>query len=218
MGELKNILEDIVWRMIEEIEESKEGRLSHEQKIEMAAYVLNRMRPLYTTSGRGFVYMLQKYDSDPQFLADILVLISQALKIVSRSVEKGQETIQNLDVGQWYYFFPRIYGRVLDGRTMAPIEEGEVILLRDGSIQPSYYAKWYNPYHIRSDEGGWYAFAPMPLVASEQKTQEFTFVLRVSTSLCKHEYSFVLKVVPRDWTGEEDEVFSEIFEVPDIYI
>ncbi len=218
MGELKNILEDIVWRMIEEMEESKEGSLSPAQKVEMAAYVLNRMRPLYTTSGRGFVYMLQKYESDPQFLADIWVLLSQARKIVSRSAEGSRETGQTLREGQWYYFFPRIYGRVLEGRTMAPIEDGEVTLWCNGSIQPSYYPKWYNPYHIRVDEGGWYAFAPMPLLAGEQETREFVFVLQVSTLARKHEYSFSLRVTPREWRGEEDEVFSEVFEVPDIYI
>ncbi|MFN3659736.1 MAG: late competence development ComFB family protein, partial [Brevinematales bacterium] len=82
MTQLKNILEDIVWHRIEEMEEARAGILSPMQKVEMAAYVLNRMRPLYTTSSRGFVYMIQKYENDPQFLADIWVLLSQALKIV----------------------------------------------------------------------------------------------------------------------------------------
>ncbi|MCX7883246.1 MAG: late competence development ComFB family protein [Brevinematales bacterium] len=216
MAELKNILEDIVWHRIEEMEESKKGILSPLQKVEMAAYVLNRMRPLYTTSSRGFVYMIQKYENDPQFLADIWVLLSQAVKIVQRSkdTEVGSPSLQE---GKLYYFFPRIYGRVLEGKTMAPIEDGEVSLWQGESLVPSYYAKWYNPYHIKPDEGGWYAFAPFPEEAHEKKSREFTFIIQVNTFSKRHLYSFSLEVQPREWRMGE-EVFGEVFEVPDIYI
>lgn len=217
MAQLKNILEDIVWHRIEEMEEVKAGILSPTQKVEMAAYVLNRMRPLYTTSSRGFVYMIQKYESDPQFLADIWVLLSQALKIVQRSGE-GEKTPQHvLEEGKAYYFFPKIYGRVLEGRTMAPIEDGEVSLFLEEKLVPSYYVKWYNPYHIKPDEGGWYAFAPLPEEAQDTSEKEFVFAIQVNTFSKRHQYSFSLKVAPRVWKSG-DEVFEEMFEVPDIYV
>lgn len=217
MPELKNILEDIVWRRIEELEEVKLGLLSSAQKTEMVAYVLNRMRPLYTTSSRGFVYMIQKYENDPQFQADIWVLLSQAAKIVQRSTEKGKEVQHVLQEGKWYYFFPRIYGRVLEKRTIAPVEQGEVSLWLDDILTPSYYVKWYNPYHIKPDEGGWYAFAPQPQETTEKEAKEFVFCIQINTLTIRHHYSFVLKIQPRQWRAE-DEVFEEIFEVPDIYV
>jgi|YNPMSStandDraft_2_1061718.scaffolds.fasta_scaffold00825_5 hypothetical protein len=216
MIELKNLLENIVWHMIESLDVSKRGELSYARKVEMAAYVLNRMKPLYVTSGRGFVYMLQKYENDPQFQADIWVLLSQALKIVERT--KEIESSENaLQPGGYYYFFPRMYGRVIDGRTMTPLEEGEVSLFCDGKLVPSYYIKWYNPYHIRPDEGGWYAFAPMPVVAEPKSTREFVFVVRVNTIRKTHEYSFTLSVHAQQWQKGE-EVFEESFEIVDMYV
>ncbi|MFN3660827.1 MAG: hypothetical protein ACK4TN_06275, partial [Brevinematales bacterium] len=119
--------------------------------------------------------------------------------------------------GKIYYLFPKIYGRVLEGRTMVPIEDGEVSLLLEERLVPSYYAKWYNPYHIKPDEGGWYAFAPLPQEANDTHAKEFVFAVQVNTFSKRHQYSFSLRVCPKVWKVG-DEVFEEIFEVPDIYI
>lgn len=118
MVELKNIVEDIVFDFIDTTDEVKNGEINKNQKREIVAYVLNRVKPMYITSNKGFTNLIVKYQNDPQFIADIMLQLSEAIKVIKKSYS-ADEIIEKLDKGIPHYIFPKIYGKVISSKSYA---------------------------------------------------------------------------------------------------
>ncbi len=133
MVELKNIVEDIVFDFIDSSDESKSNQINKNQKREIAAFVLNRIKPMYITSNKGFTNLIVKYQNDPQFIADIMLHISEAIKVIKKSYS-ADEIREKLNKETPYYIFPKIYGKIISSKNMLPIIKAEITLYIDQEI------------------------------------------------------------------------------------
>ena len=218
MLELKNIIEDIVIDLINNLEESKSGEINKNQKLELASYVLNRIKPMYITSNRGFANIIIKYNNDPQFLADILIRISEGLQIVRKTNIAGY-TGKALNEHSPYYFLPKIYGRIIAMQNMMPAQNATVTLSVSGKSAESFFDDWENPLNINRFDEGFYSFAPMPIEA-KPPYESRRFDLKISVDMVGHlhERFLTYDTSPRFIEGLEIDFNENILQVEDIYI
>ncbi len=87
--ELRNITENILVDFIDNLEDIKTGKINKNQKLELIAFALNRLKPLYVTSNKGFMNVLIKYQNDPQYFADIMVQTNAALKLIDSNLAEA---------------------------------------------------------------------------------------------------------------------------------
>jgi hypothetical protein len=218
MLELKNIIEDIVMDEIEKLDESKDGTLDSNQKTELASYVLNRLKPMYITSNRGFSNIIIKYKNDPQFLADIMIKIDEGMKVVQKTYISGEVT-RDFDFNSPYYILPKIYGKIISSRSLMPVEDAKVTLYIDGKITKGLYADWSNPLDIDKNDSGIFSFAPTPEMATppyKPKTFQIKIVIEAGETtdekFCTYECSPVfLQNIDMDFN-------ENILQLEDIYI
>jgi competence protein ComFB len=218
MIELKNIVEDIVLDMIDGTDEVKEGKINKNQKREIAAYVLNRVKPMYITSNKGFTNSIVQYQKDPQLLADIMLHISQAVKIVKKTYSTDN-LLEDLDKEKMYFIFPKIYGKVISSRTMMPVESADVTLKIDSRPAKNIFGLWKNPTEILPIDDGIFSFAPLPETANppyEKRT--FTLELIVQVDGKKHNKIFHYETEPELLYNLENDFHENILQLEDIYI
>lgn len=195
--ELLNIAEEVVRQIITELDETVSGDLDEGQKLELASFVLNRTKPLYFTSNKGFTYLIEQYEHDPQFLADVMVKINEGLKIIQKtSMSSGN--LPALKEGASYYFFPRIYGKVLSSRSMMWLEEAKISLFIDGELAEMASGAWPNPLILNAKNHGLYSFFPMPVLAFEDSAHEFKIKI----------------VVEADCRGVETKKYTSFYSIP----
>lgn len=82
--ELRNITESILIDFIDNLDDVKNNQINKNQKVELIAYTLNRLKPNYVTSNKGFLNHLVKFKNDPQYFADMMVQVSNGLKLVKQ--------------------------------------------------------------------------------------------------------------------------------------
>jgi hypothetical protein len=178
MLEIKNIVEDIVIKQIEELEDTRTEEITENQKKEIAAYVLNRIKPMYITSNKGFTNAIAKFQNDPQFMADVMMKISDALKIVKKSTPKENPSIK-FEREKLYYVFPKIYGRVISSKTLQPITKATVYLYINDILIESTFQLWKNPTEILPIDNGFFSFAPKPILATPPYEKR-TFIIKIN--------------------------------------
>lgn len=218
MIELKNIVEDIVLDLIDLTDEMKEGKINKNQKREIAAYVLNRVKPMYITSNKGFTNSIVQYQKDPQLVADIMLHISQAVKMVKKTYSTDN-LLEELDKEKMYFIFPKIYGKVISSRTMMPVESAEVTLQIDSSPAKNIFGLWKNPTEILPIDDGIFSFAPLPEVATAPyEKRVFTLELIVKVDGKKHNKIFHYETEPELLYNLENDFHENILQLEDIYI
>ncbi len=84
--ELRNITESILVDLVDSLEDVKNKIINKNQKLELIAYVLNRLKPVYVTSSKGFMNVLVKFQNDPQFYADMMVQLNDGLIAVKNMI------------------------------------------------------------------------------------------------------------------------------------
>ena len=83
--EIHNLMEDQVFRRVNEICDEEEQRGNNDYctskacRLDVVCYVLNRIPPRYVTSGRGVAHVEQTIVSDTQLAVDITKLAQEAL-------------------------------------------------------------------------------------------------------------------------------------------
>lgn len=217
MVELKNIVEDMVFDLVDGLDEVRSGEINKNQKQEIAAYALNRIKPMYITSNKGFTNLMVKYQNDPQFLADMMVHISEALKVVKKSTAPDVRTAV-LDESKLHYVFPKLYGKIISSRDMLPLSEGRVALKIDDGLSQSRYDLWKNPAEITPRDEGIFSFAPQPIEAQPPfQKRSFIFSITVSVSGKEYDYRFQVESVPVLLTSLEADVHENVMQLEDIY-
>jgi len=218
MMELKNILEDIVFDLIDNLDEVKNGEIDKNQKKEMAAYVLNRMKPMYITSNKGFNNLIVKYRNDPQFTADIMLRISEALKVVKK-VSPKSEVYNNFEKDKFYYVFPKIYGKIISARDLMPIENAVVTLLIDNEIAGNLFELWRNPTEIAPVDEGIFSFAPRPILAeSSDKKRDFLITISIKYDSKNYEKVIHYEAEPSLLNVNLHDYHENVIQVEDIYV
>jgi hypothetical protein len=217
MVELKNILEDIAVEVLEGTEEVRKGELSRPQKKEVLAFALNRIRPMYITSNRGFTNTIIHYMNDPQFLADIMFQISAAIRVIKKS-SAGDAASVDFDPKTPYYVLPKVYGKVISSRTFMFLDQAEISLWLDGQLLEMFNG-WANPLGIQPRDEGIYSFFPRP-VPAENRTGTRDFHLRVLAVQGGkiHEKFFDYEASPGFISDVHIDFFENVLQLEDLYV
>jgi len=182
-----NIMESIVIDTVNEIFEDKrkEGfELADclQCRLDVACFVLNRIKPEYIISGRGLVHFEDNYHELIQTKVDMVTLINKGIeKIVKTERSYYNTTKINRNISTRYlYNFPSIIGTVLLGENFVPAENISISLLFEDTPAKMIDNTWQNPFTIVKSTKGSYTFMPAPIAADQENEERiFHFELRI---------------------------------------
>jgi competence protein ComFB len=229
MMDIRNIMEDAVKVLVEELfeREDREKRLGFctcdQCKLDVACYVLNRVKPEYIVSSRGLAYSEKEGLDKVQRQADLISLVKEGWGKVSHSPRPTSDHVggrkEDLEREGPIFNFPTIMGRVFDGRTFAPLGEGAVRLFAEGVEAEMVDPNWQNPFVLAGATGGTYIFWPSPIAASAQEGErKFVFEIKVEVP----GFDLVSHYVEIDLSPERsmrmDFSLQRVHKVPDIYL
>ncbi len=218
MLEVKNIVEDVIMDVIRDLDEVKQGEIKQSQIIEIASYVLNRTHPMYITSNRGFTNMISRYKNDPQFLADIMLLVNDAMKVI-RLTNISSVKKKELDYNVPYYVLPKLYGKIISSQTYLPLESADVTLYLDSNVADSLFEDWKNPLNISKQDNGIYTFAPFPVKAQAPfSPRSFTLKIVVKKGEKEFEKTVQYEAVPIILQNMELDFHENVMPLEDIYV
>jgi competence protein ComFB len=224
--EIHNLMEDEVFRRVNEICDEEEQRGSSAYctstacRLDAVCYVLNRIPPRYVTSGRGLAHVEQDISTDTQLAVDITKLAHEALKriaAVRRSYYDQDTSVPELK-GPCFNF-PAITGRIFTGVSFEPVTDADVYLLEAGTPVEMYDPRWQNPYPLASHTYGTYSFWPRP-VSARNEGQKRSFELQISAKASGYErldYYFTLELTADDAAASGRRI-GEDHHLPDLYM
>ena len=188
-------------------------------RLDTVCYVLNRVTPRYTTSGKGMAHFLKNDQSERnQLLADISALAFKGMKTVlstQRSHTTSEQTLPSGDV----FNFPTITGRILDGQTFLPVFDLAVSLYLEDALVAQMNHLWDNPYNISQQTPGTYTFWPFPILAAEPGEKRiFNFYLHAERERYDPiHYHFKLGLVS-DLSVKQNPDADFCHTLPDLYL
>ena len=182
-----NIMESIVLDTVNEIFEDKrkegfEMADCLQCRLDVACYVLNRIKPEYIISGRGLLHFEENYHELLQTKIDMVTLINSGIKKITntkRSYYNTSETNNSIPAG-YVFNFPSIIGSVLRGDNFVPAENLNVSLLFENTPAKMIDNTWQNPFTIVKSTKGNYTFMPAPVAADKvNEERKFNFEIRI---------------------------------------
>ena len=185
-----NLMESIVMDTVNEIFEDKKKEEFDmadclQCRLDVACYVLNRIKPEYIISGRGLLHFEDNYHELLQTKVDMVTLINAGIKKVSktkRSYYNSKETNKNITT-RFVFNFPSIIGSVVRGDNFVPAENLSISLLFENIPSKMIDNTWQNPFAIVKSTNGSYTFMPAPVAADEENEERtFNFELRIDDS------------------------------------
>jgi competence protein ComFB len=181
--ELHNMMEDIVTDYLKEILEAKTDICSCNQcRMDMAAYALNKVMPIYIVSSRGVIHTQNKKRNDFQQDIDTYSVVMEAVEAVSKTPRHGkmpgkQDNPAATDlnpVGESPAYF--------DGESMLPLTGLTVKLLtaHENKTVSMFNKRWNNPQEVVLQMEGGYSFWPLPAEALKEGIQKnFQFSIKI---------------------------------------
>ncbi len=229
MMEIKNLMEDAVKAVVDELFDSERSdpRLGYctcdQCRLDVACYVLNRVKPEYIVSSRGLAYSEREGLDKVQRRADVISLVKEGWSKVTHTPRPTSDHSGAKPVGEAVsgpaYNFPTFMGRVFDGRTFAPIGEGSVKLLVDGAEAQMVDPNWQNPFVLACATGGTYIFWPRPVPAPEQGgKRSFVFEFRISAPGFDPLSHFAEIELTPDKAERYDFSLQRIHKIPDLFL
>lgn len=225
---LHNLMEDIVLEKVDEIadEESKKqnpGYCTCKQcRMDVACFVLNRIRPQYMLSSRGLAHLRTDYQEDMQKNADLMRLINEGIKQVSN--RRRSHTRTNPDNEEYVpsgplYNFPTIVGRIFNGVNFEPLHDTDIYLLSEGKPVHMINQNWLNPYPIVEKTAGHFTFWPCPVEAETIDTKKiFEFELFIEKEgFDEFHHFFEIKLAP-DAEFKDSFELQQTYTIKDLYI
>ncbi len=182
-----NIMESIVTETVNEIFEDKrkegfEMADCLQCRLDVACYVLNRIKPEYIISGRGLLHFEDNYHHLIQTKIDMVTLINDGIKKIQntkRYYYNTKDTVRSIST-RYLYNFPSIIGSVLMGENFVPAENISISLYSENTLAQLIDNTWQNPFTIVKSTKGSYTFMPAPVAADEENEERvFKFELRI---------------------------------------
>lgn len=138
---IHNLMEDLVYTEVNKVFDAAKDKNEPwftcncmQCRLDTVCFVLNRIKPRYTASGRGMAHFLQIDQSEKnQLLADISTLAFDGMKTVLSTKRSHTSSEQALPSG-YVFNFPTITGRILDGQTFSPISDLPVALYLEDAL------------------------------------------------------------------------------------
>jgi competence protein ComFB len=229
MIDVRNVMEDTVKALVEELfaNEEKEKRLGYctcdQCKLDVACYVLNRVKPEYIVSSRGLAYSEKEGLDKVQRRADVISLVKEGWGKVSHaprpSSDHAGSRLAASEIEGPTYNFPTIMGRVFDGRTFAPLGDGTVSLVAEGLPVGMLDPNWQNPFVLAGATGGTFIFWPKPLPASaDEGERKFVFEIKVEVPGLEPLSHFLEMALSPERNVRLDFSLQRVHKVPDIYL
>ena len=135
-------------------------------RLDVSCYVLNRMKPRYVVSERGFTHLAVEH-SDQQ-TADLITLVKEGIERVSHTKRPHfphrAGHVTSIPAGPCYEF-PVISGRAYNGLNFEPLHGVEAELIIAGKTAPMTSPNWQNPMIIPTQAEGHYSFWPLAVEA-----------------------------------------------------
>jgi competence protein ComFB len=228
MMDIRNVMEDAVKVVVEELFEieDREKRLGFctcdQCKVDVACYVLNRVKPEYIVSSRGLAYSEKEGLDKVQRRADVISLVKEGWGKVSHSPRPTSDHVgRSADILQEgpIYNFPTIMGRVFDGRTFAPLGEGAVRLFAGGLESEMLDPNWQNPFVLAGATGGTFIFWPKPLAATVADAErKFVFEVKVEVPGLEALSHYIEMVLSPERNVRLDFSLQRVHKIPDLYL
>ncbi len=222
-----NIMEDLVVQTVEELFENpslvnRTGCVDNRQcRTDVVCYVLNRLKPMYTTSGRGLTHIEKSYLEKPQIVADITALANEGLRQVGTHMRPEDTAINDIhEFSQKFFFnFPIIKGKVYNGKTFAPYFGSEVKLFLNNNPAKMRDKSWQNPCPLVSETDGIFMFWPFPEEAENMgNEQTFSFRIEIEADGFKPvKHFFSMEITAEDAFVDAMEIDC-IHKLDDIYL
>jgi competence protein ComFB len=228
MMDIRNVMEDAVKVVVEELFEieDREKRLGFctcdQCKVDVACYVLNRVKPEYIVSSRGLAYSEKEGLDKVQRRADVISLVKEGWGKVSHAPRPTSDHIAHspdaLQEGP-IFNFPTIMGRVFDGRTFAPLGEGTVRLFAEGSEVEMLDPNWQNPFVLAGATGGTFIFWPKPLPASATDGErKFVFEVKVEVPGLEALSHYIEMALSPERNVRLDFSLQRVHKIQDLYL
>jgi competence protein ComFB len=229
MMDIRNVMEDAVKVVVEELFEieEKEKRLGYctcdQCKVDVACYVLNRVKPEYIVSSRGLAYSEKEGLDKVQRRADVISLVKEGWGKVSHAPRPSSDHLgahaADAEREGPSYNFPTIMGRVFDGRTFAPLGEGAVRLVADGAEVEMLDPNWQNPFVLAGATGGTFIFWPKPLPAAPAEGErKFVFEIKVEVPGLEGLSHYLEMTISPERSARLDFSLQRVHKVPDLYL
>ena len=229
MMEIRNIMEDAVKSMVQELfeRENREKRLEYctcdQCKLDVVCYVLNRVKPEYIVSSRGLAYSEKEGLDKVQRQADLISMVKEGWGKVSHSPRPTSDHAGgiplNVDLKGPVFNFPTIMGRVFDGRTFAPLGEGSVRLLSGGEEVAMVDPNWQNPCVLAGATGGTYIFWPRAMVALLQEAdRKVVFEIKVEVAGLEGLSHYIEIISAPEPSTRLDFSLQRVSKVPDLFL
>lgn len=184
--DIHNLMEDLVVTTVNELFDAEEKGSSGswctcgQCRMDVACYVLNRVRPEYVQSGRGVAYAEQDYGEKLQRVADVVSLVKEGWSKINATPRpnhsRGTVANQALPRGPVFNIKP-IMGRLFNGSNFEPIVDAKVSLSDDEGLVRMMDGNWQNPYLLVRNTAGTFIFWPYPVpcgTAGEKRRFSFT--------------------------------------------
>lgn len=193
--EIHNLMEDLVLSTVDELFDAQaQGTTGgwctcRQCRMDVACFVLNRLKPEYVLSGRGVAYSEQDYQEKLQRVADVVSLVKEGWARINAAprpnhTRDGDATSSAGCDGTFdgpVFNLRPIMGRLFNGLTFEPISSVEVSLNDEHGLVRMMDSNWLNPYPLVSNTGGTFTFWPFPVGASSiGETRAFSFTINAS--------------------------------------
>jgi competence protein ComFB len=189
--EIHNLLEEMVFAEVESAfaninsEKGNAVCTCRQCRLDVACYVLNRLRPHYIVSSRGIQRDEQLDIEKQQQAADIAGLIYKGIKQVNLNRRPGFKHTPDAETvnapASAYFNIPVIIGRLFNGRTFEPVSGIAVELYIDGQFSVMKDASWQNPCELTKKTEGTFTFWPASIPAGQTDEQKlFNFLIKTS--------------------------------------
>jgi competence protein ComFB len=226
--DIRNLMEDAVLSVVGELFELEEkghplGFCTCSQcRLDVACYVLNRIKPEYIVSSRGLAYSERNTLDRVQKRVDIISLAKEGWSLVDHRprITTDHAFRPEREIPQGPAFnLPTVMGRAFNGLNFEPLSAGALTLLINGAQAEMVDRNWQNPFVFAAATAGTFIFWPLPehaQVAGEEK--RFSCELRLEAEgfdPLSHFFEFELAA---DKVAKEDFSLLHVHKTPDIYI
>ncbi|HAP42901.1 MAG: hypothetical protein A2087_12940 [Spirochaetes bacterium GWD1_61_31] len=227
--EIHNLMEDMVRSTVDELfDADKPGQPSwctcQQCRMDVACYVLNRMKPEYVVSSRGVAHAEQDYNEKLQRLADVVSTVREGWARINATRRPHFDhtsvaPVISLPDGP-VYNIPPIMGRLFDGATFAPIDNLAVSLLDEkGQLVPMMDGNWQNPCPLVKNTGGTFIFWTYPVLATSERPERlFTFRVSAQAEGYDELSHFVELRLAVENKAQDQFSMQAVYKLPDMYL
>jgi len=189
--EIHNLMEDLVTKTVNELFDAEAKGASggyctcRQCRMDVACYVLNRLKPEYVLSSRGVAYSETDYGEKLQRVADVASLVKEGWTKINAAPRPNHDVSAASDgrltlAGPVFNIRP-VMGRLFNGETFEPIVDAEVSLEDEGGLVRMMDSNWTNPYPLARNTNGMFTFWPCPVPCPEAgERRRFSFSIRTA--------------------------------------